>query len=79
MEEMEKTTDESKPAMSIEESFAALDEMVEQLESEDISLEESFKLYEKGMALLKDLNGRIDRVEKQMQLIDEAGRTEDFE
>ena len=64
--------------MTIEETFAALDGMVEQLESDDISLEDSFKIYEKGMKMLKDLNGRIDRVEKQMQLIDEEGRTEEF-
>ena len=65
--------------MTIEESFALLDEMAERLESEDVSLEESFKIYEKGMKLLKDLNERIDRVEKKMQLIDAEGRTEDFE
>lgn len=66
-------------SVSIEESFALLDEMAERLESEDVSLEESFKIYEQGMKLLKDLNERIDRVEKKMQLIDEEGRTEDFE
>ena len=64
--------------MTIEESFAVLDGMVEDLESDDISLEDSFHIYEKGMKLLKELNARIDRVEKQMQLIDEEGRTGEF-
>ena len=64
--------------MTIEESFAVLDGMVEDLESDDISLEDSFHIYEKGMRLLKELNARIDRVEKQMQLIDEEGRTGEF-
>ena len=65
--------------LTIEETFTVLDGMVEQLESDEISLEDSFAIYEKGMKLLKELNGRIDRVEKQMQLIDEEGRTEAFQ
>lgn len=66
------------PEKSIEETFKDLDVMVEKLESDDISLEESFKLYEEGMTLLKDLNGRIDRVEKKMQQIDENGQMGEF-
>ncbi len=75
---MTESREADSPEMTIEETFTALDKMVEELESEEISLEDSFKIYEKGMKLLKELNGRIDRVEKQMQLIDEEGRTEEF-
>jgi exodeoxyribonuclease VII small subunit len=67
-----------KKEKSIEESFAALDEMVKKLENEDISLEESFKTYEEGMKLLKDVNGSIDTVEKKMQKIAGDGTTEEF-
>ena len=38
---------------SLETVFEQLDEIVEQLEAEDVSLEDSFGLYHKGMDLLK--------------------------
>jgi exodeoxyribonuclease VII small subunit len=65
--------------MTIEESFAKLDEMVRALESDEISLEDSFTLYEEGMKLLRDVNGRIDEVEKKIRKVEEDGTTEDFE
>jgi exodeoxyribonuclease VII small subunit len=65
--------------MTIEESFARLDEMVRALESDEISLEDSFTLYEEGMKLLRDVNGRIDEVEKKIRKVEEDGTTEDFE
>ena len=65
--------------MTIEEAFRLLDDMAGQLESDAVSLEESFLLYEKGMRLLKTLNDRIDRVEKKMQQIDDEGQIGDFE
>ena len=68
-----------KKEMTIEESFARLDEMVRALEGDEVSLEESFKLYEEGMKLLKDVNGRIDEVEKKIRRIEEDGSTEEFE
>ena len=65
--------------MTIEESFAKLDEMVRALESDEISLEDSFTLYEEGMKLLRDVNGRIDELEKKIRKVEEDGTTEDFE
>ena len=51
---------------NLEEAFAKLEETVEVLEREDISLEESFKEYQKGMELLKKCSETIDRVEKKV-------------
>ena len=68
-----------KKKMTIEESFAKLDEMVRALESDEISLEDSFTLYEEGMKLLRDVNGRSDEVEKKIRKVEEDGTTEDFE
>ena len=47
-----------------------LEKVLEQLEDETTPLEASFSLYEKGMALVKEINGRIDRVEKQMIILE---------
>lgn len=63
-----------KKEKSIEESFRMLDEMVKKLEDEDLPLEDSFRTYEEGMKLLKEVNGRIDTVEKKMQKIAETAR-----
>lgn len=63
---------------SIEELFQILDETVEKLESRDISLEESFRLYEQGMRLLQDCNSKIDTVEKKMLQINENGELSEF-
>ena len=36
-------------------------------------------MYEEGMKLLRDVNGRIDEVEKKIRKVEEDGTTEDFE
>ncbi len=64
--------------LSVEESFARLDEMVRALESEDVTLEESFRLYQDGMKLLKHVGGKLDGYEKKMQILTEDGVLEDF-
>ena len=63
---------------SLETVFEQLDEIVEQLEAEDVSLEESFGLYHKGMDLLKVCNEKIDTIEKKMMMLDENGEEHEF-
>lgn len=58
---------------SLEEVFEQLDQIVEQLEETNVSLEDSFQLYHKGMELLKVCNDKIDTVEKKMMILDENG------
>ena len=52
--------------------------MVERLESREITLEESFKVYQSGMELLRTCNEKIDRVEKKMLQMDEDGELSGF-
>ncbi len=63
---------------SLEEVFEQLDEVLEKLEGETVSLEESFQLYHKGMDLLKICNDKIDTVEKKMMVLDENGEQHEF-
>lgn len=63
---------------TLEEVFAQLDDIVDKMEGEDVSLEESFQLYHKGMDLLKECNEKIDSIEKQMQVLDENGEQHEF-
>ena len=47
-----------------------LEEILQKLESGDTPLEESFRLYEGGMRLVKEINAKIDRIEKKMITLD---------
>ena len=64
---------------SLEENFARLENTMEQLEREDIPLEEAFRAYSEGMAILKRCNDQIDRVEKQVLKLNEDGQLEEFD
>lgn len=74
----EKATQDPMQEMTVEESFAELDRLVQQMESGNTSLEESFQLYAKGMQLLKNCNEKIDLVEKKMLQISEDGKLIEF-
>ncbi len=67
-----------KQELTLEEAFAALEDTVSRLEAEDISLEESFQVYQKGMEMLKYCNDKIDKVEKKVLRINEDGETDEF-
>jgi exodeoxyribonuclease VII small subunit len=63
---------------TLEESFGELEEIIQALESREISLEDSFTKYKEGMELLKLCNDKIDRVEKQMLILNDRGETDEF-
>ncbi|HBN57423.1 MAG TPA: exodeoxyribonuclease VII small subunit [Lachnospiraceae bacterium] len=62
----------------LEEAFEQIERILERSGDKDVSLEESFSLYQEGMRLLKLCNARIDQVEKKMLLIDEEGGLHEF-
>lgn len=62
----------------LEEAFEKLDEMLDVLESPDISLEESFEVYKEGMTLLTKCNETIDQVEKKVLKLTEEGKLEEL-
>lgn len=74
MADTENTAKES----TIEELLKELDQIVEKLESRDVSLEDSFVFYQQGMELLKKCSGKIDWVEKKMLKISEDGELSEF-
>lgn len=76
MAEKKNKPEEKQP--SLEELFEGLDGVVKRLEGEDITLEESFRLYQKGMNMLKQCNETIDTVEKKVQILDEDGEPHEF-
>ncbi|WP_461815797.1 exodeoxyribonuclease VII small subunit [Faecalimonas sp.] len=63
---------------TLEEVFNQLDTVIKDMEREDISLEDSFQLYHKGMQMLKICNEKIDAVEKKMLILDGEGAEHEF-
>ena len=75
METMEPT--ESKE--SLEELFEQLGNILEDMENPELSLEDSFMLYEQGMKKIQRCNQKLDTVEKKMLQITEDGTEVPFE
>lgn len=72
-------TQDTMDSFTLEENFRRLDEIMEGLEDEDISLEDAFTAYSEGMEILKKCNDQIDRVEKKVLKIAEDGELEELE
>ena len=63
---------------NLEEMFKDLEELIGKMENEEITLEQTFDLYNNGMELLKKCNLSIDEVEKKFLVLDENGETDEF-
>lgn len=61
-----------------EAALEELEEVVEQLESGELSLEDSLAAFEKGVGLVKFCNQKLNEVEKKIELLvkDRDGRLE---
>ena len=60
----------NKKELSIEDIYDKLDGLIEQMDSDDISLEDSFKLYNEGLSLVKECNEKIEKVEKDIEVLE---------
>lgn len=65
-------------ALSLEDAFERIESVIANLETEEITLEQSFQEYNKGMKLLHYCNETIDRVEKKVLQINEDGGLDEF-
>jgi len=52
-----------------EQAFAELEQIVKRLESEELPLDESLELFEKGISLSRFCNQKLEEVEKKIELI----------
>lgn len=62
----------------LEDLMQEVEALIGRMEEEDISLDEAFDAYQQGMKKLQACNERIDRIEKQMQVLNEQGELEEF-
>ena len=67
-----------KKGASLEEAITEVEAIIKQMEASDVSLEDSFKLYQQGIEQLKACNGMLDAVEKQMLIMRQNGDLSEF-
>ena len=75
-EESMDNQNEKKP--TLEEAFTRIEAILTQMEQPEISLEESFSLYQQGVLQLKYGGTILDEVEKKMQILGEDGEIEEM-
>lgn len=74
MKKTDMTQDEGR--LSVEECFDRLEELLSSMESDKTGLEETFRLYEQGLKLLKTASESINSVEKQIRILNEEEQHE---
>jgi exodeoxyribonuclease VII small subunit len=63
---------------SFEVAFAELEAVVQQLEEGELSLEESITLYERGQALARVCQERLDQAELRVEQLEAANHTDEY-
>ena len=79
----ETTTEENKintdgNNITLEEAFVELNGIIEKMSADDISLEDSFELYNNGISLVKLCNEKIEKVEKKIEILENGGETDEL-
>ena len=64
-------------AQTLEQSFEKIEQIIGNLENGDVSLEDSFKLYNEGMKLIQNCNQQLDKVEKKIVVLNQKEGDED--
>jgi exodeoxyribonuclease VII small subunit len=60
-------------ALSFEEAYARLEEVVRRLEGDDLTIEQSVELYEEGVRLVQHCNARLDGAELRVSQLVPSG------
>ena len=69
---------EEKMGLTLEENFEKMEEIIALLGNDELPLEDAFRAYTEGLAVLKQCNDQIDKVEKQVLKLSESGLAEEF-
>ncbi len=77
--EEEPTPDSPEEPVSLEAALDELESILTAMEDREVTLEESFALYQKGLARLQYARQRLDAVEKQVLMLEQDGRLVPFE
>lgn len=61
--------EENRENMKFEDALKRLEEITENMESDNLSLEESLKMFEEGMRLADFCNKKLDNAQKKISII----------
>lgn len=67
-----------KSNVSLEERFENIEQIIDQMEAQDVSLDKSFELYKNGLEEIKAANAMLENIEKAMMVMNEDGSLEEF-
>ena len=70
---------EKQEKLSLEEVLEKLDETITKLQSNEVTLEESFDLYKEVMDYVKLCNETIEQVEKKVLMLNQEGTLDELE
>ena len=82
MEQKQQTENGAGQEMTFEQALARLEQVVRQLESGNVPLDDLMKLYDEGNALIRFCSDKLSNAEKKIKLVQEkngAVTTEDFD
>lgn len=65
-----------KKKITFEEGMRELEALAQGLEAGELSLEDSFKAYERAVALKKDLSALLDEGDRRIRVLTDAGERE---
>ena len=74
MADKKKTKNEDIEALPLEKCFEELEEIVSQLEGQTVSIEESLKLFERGMKLSQRCSRELTAIERKIQMVVETSK-----
>lgn len=63
----------AKKEFNIDQGFEQLDDILEKLGTEDIKLSDAVKLYSEGVSVVKKCKDSLDKVEKELIVLEEDG------
>lgn len=64
--------------LTLEEALEKLEDTIGKLQSEEVTLEESFNLYKEGMDYVKLCSETIDQVEKKVLMLNQEGKLDEL-
>lgn len=63
---------------TLETALSELNEIVQKMDKPEIPLDESFQLYQEGIKLVQFCNDKIEKVEKEITILDEESGNNEF-
>ena len=58
--------------LTIDELLRKLDGQIEKMQSDDLSLEDTFNLYKSGLSMIEECNRKIEKIECDIKVLNEA-------